>query len=212
MNYKYLTRRSPGLSRWRLCALALCALAACASAPELNSERIQKRYGSYGVEVLSQSEELRVANLFSRDADGATCRTLAITRFEATAAQDFPAAHAAIRAGASIGATLQQHGWQVRKLTRHVGPFVAPEDARLLEDAMRLESPPPLALHVYLLQAAKAGDVRPYATIIELHHPDYWSPAALVRQYADAPRRALPPAGVVEVEELTARIARGVFM
>ena len=88
---------------------------ACAGVSELNSERIRRLYGSYGVEILAQNETLRVTNLYSQADDVTTCRTLAIVRFAPGAERHFPHAHAAIRAGASLGETLAKRGWQLEK-------------------------------------------------------------------------------------------------
>lgn len=51
------------------------------SAAQLNSERIEQRFGSYGIEVLSSDDALRVANLYSTEVDHGVCRTFAVTRF-----------------------------------------------------------------------------------------------------------------------------------
>ena len=192
---------------------ALVIAAACAATAELNSERIERLYGNYHVDVLSQTAALRVSNLFSTGANGSTCRTLAIVRFAPGAAQDFSSAHATILRGASIGATLQATGWTVRKVTRHIGEFDVPTDASLLRRLMRLTTHPPLTRHVYVLQAARDGEPpMPYATIIEVHHPDYWSTAALAAHYAGSPFAPLEPEALAEIEQLTARAARGAFM
>ena len=71
----------------------------------LNSERIAAAFGSYGVEVLEQDEQVRVSNLYS----GAAGRQdLPDVRDRAlSAAPSIPrvsAEHAAIVAGGSIGA------------------------------------------------------------------------------------------------------------
>ena len=45
--------------------------------PTLNSDAIKATFGSYGVEVISQGESTRVANLYSLSGDAKICRTLA---------------------------------------------------------------------------------------------------------------------------------------
>ena len=47
----------------------------------MNSDAIKATFGSYGVEVISQSESTRVANLYSLSGDAKICRTLAVTEF-----------------------------------------------------------------------------------------------------------------------------------
>ena len=44
----------------------------------LNSERIEQRFGSYGITVLEQSDLTRVSNLYTLEEERETCRTFAI--------------------------------------------------------------------------------------------------------------------------------------
>src|SRR5688572_8293898 len=81
----------------------------------LNSERIAAAFGSYGVEVLEQDDQVRVSSLFSLAADEKTCRTFAVVRYPPRLDSAVSAEHAAIVAGGSIGAVFTAHGWEVRK-------------------------------------------------------------------------------------------------
>lgn len=185
-----------------LALAAILSLAAWAvHGEELNSERIERRFGSYGVAVLEQSADLRLANLFSVEDGRRVCRTFAIVRF----GQALPAAiaepHRAILAGGSIGAVLEQHGWQITKTPVHVGEYTAQADARRLAELMRIALPASLAMHVYRLSAARDGTSVDYATIVELHHPDYLTLEALERLYA-APRSSPPPSELTRLGEL----------
>ena len=47
----------------------------------LNSERIEARYGSYGIEVLESDTRIRESNLFSEHAGGRVTRTFAIVQY-----------------------------------------------------------------------------------------------------------------------------------
>ena len=80
--------RSPGLSWWTHLYIGAIALALAGQTPGqpagrelLNSERIAAAFGSYGVEVLEQDEQVRVSNLFSGAGQDKTCRTFAIVRY-----------------------------------------------------------------------------------------------------------------------------------
>jgi hypothetical protein len=167
------TLRSP-LSAWwaPLVLLALAAAQSVAQAPRevLNSERIAAKFGSYGVQVLSQDDRLRVSNLFSGDADHRICRTFALVRYAPRIDPVLAAPHAAIVAGGSIGAVFTAEGWEVRKTHLHYGE--TPASARLAE-LMDIDAGTPLAEHVYVLDVAKEGRVIEYAALVEIHHPDY---------------------------------------
>lgn len=168
-----------------LLVLGGCIGAATATAPPLlNSERIEARFGSYGVSVLGQSGDRRDTCLYSDDAGIRTCRTLAIVLFEPEGPDELSGPLQAIRAGASLGATLVSAGWSVTKVTRHIGSRFAsaPGDARLARH-FRIGLPATLALHIYDLRASRAGISYPVARLLELHHPDYLSITDLERIY-----------------------------
>lgn len=193
--------------------LAITGLIACAPQIELNSERIERRFGSYGVEVLSQTDSLRVANLYSGSGPDRACRTLAIVRFADDASSVFAAAHSAIRAGGSIGATLQAQGWRVEKTTRHIGLYTPTREASGFIERMGLSSPAAIAMHVYELRGFRPGvGSASYATIIELHHPEHWVVGDLEAQYRGAPQVPLTAEELDEVRRLTTRAVSDVFM
>ncbi|HZF31938.1 MAG TPA: hypothetical protein VE907_22665 [Gammaproteobacteria bacterium] len=142
----------------------------------LNSERIEQKFGSYGIAVLHSDARLRVANLFNRtrsaagDAEQQTCRTFAVTRYPDDVAAAFAAEHREIVAGGSIGAVFAAHGWRVTKTHLYYGETDAsPRVAEL----MRVAAGTPLALDAYVLEIAKDGAAFQYASIVEIHHPDY---------------------------------------
>jgi len=181
-----------GLLRVVQLSLAVTALAAIGADPALaqraerellNSERIAEEFGSYGVEVLEQSDGLRISNLYSAEADLRTCRTFAIVRYPSNVDPVVANEHAAILAGGSIGATFAEHGWEVRKTHLFFGEQEA--SARLAE-LMRIARGTRLARHIYVLDVAKGDQVIEYAALIEIHHPDYLTLADLVRIYGPA--------------------------
>ena len=138
----------------------------------LNSERIGERFGCSGIEILSEKDGLRKANLYSVEGDEQVCRTYALVR-TLDAAPEIVAEHAAIGSGQSIGATFRDGGWKVAKHTMLIGTLepsdVSPDVAML----MQLSTTDSIAIHVYELQVERQSCHIRYATIVELHHPDH---------------------------------------
>jgi hypothetical protein len=150
---------------------ALTAPAADASTRELlNSERIERTFGSYGIEVLKSDATIRVSNLYSLEHGQRICRTFAVVRYPAVVDPEFAAEHAAIVAGRSIGTTFAARGWTVVKTHRYFGEVDAtPRLAALMGGVTE----PRLAVHVYDLEILKDGARFHYAALAEVHHPDY---------------------------------------
>ena len=172
----------------------LLILAGCGSQatgppePVLNSERIASVFGSYGVELLTQSAVERASCLYSVSAQQRTCRTLAVVMFAADADERLPGPMQRIRAGASLGATLQAAGWTVAKRNRWLADYdVDPTATPVVAGLLRLQRPERLALHVYDLDAVRSARRLQIATVIELHHPDYLDSADLRRIYRNLP-------------------------
>jgi len=164
--------------------IVILSLSSCASDRLLNSERIEQRYGNYGIEVLRADAGTRISNLYS-EADGIrTMRTLAVVHFAEPMDPRLAAPHAEIAAGASIGATLERWGWRVSKKTLEICRSVPPVAVGYLA-AMRIPGHPPLAVHRYRLLVSAGGRPVDYATISEIHHPDYLSLEDLRAIYVD---------------------------
>ncbi len=170
-----------------IATIALLAhLAAFGQAPVrelLNSERIATAFGSYGIEVLEQSDAVRVSNLFSGAGGARTCRTFAIVRYAPRIDTAVSNEHAAIIAGGSIGAVFAAHGWEVRKTHLYYGELAA---SSKLADLMDVAAGTPLAEHVYVLDVVKEGRTIEYAALVEIHHPDYLGVAELGEIYGAA--------------------------
>lgn len=143
--------------------------------PILNSERIEAKFGSYGIEVLEHAP-LRVSMLYSTHGDAKICRTLAIVSFSEPVAEALQPAMTEIKAGASLGATLKDAGWKVGKQYLHIGTI--PAGPRFVELA-QIDRAQPLALSIYRLSASRPGATHEVATLVEIHHPDYITPAQL---------------------------------
>ena len=81
----------------------------------------------------------------------------------------------------------------------------------MLERLMRIQDSSPLAVHVYDLHATRAGVAAPYARIVEVHHPSYWSKEALARSVAASDLEPLTAAESEHLDTLINRIAKGDF-
>jgi hypothetical protein len=149
----------------------------------LNSERIEQKFGSYGVAVLENGAETRVASLFSTDGNVRTCRTFAVSRYPAKVDAAFAVEHAEIVAGGSIGAVFAAHGWTVRKTHLYFGEAQA---WPALAGLMHVAPATTLAEDIYVLEIVKGAAVFEYATIAEIHHPDYLRSADLPALYGRA--------------------------
>lgn len=162
------------------------ALGACGEASEqLNSERIEEQFGNFGIDVISHRDGLRRASLYSTHEDGKITRTYAIVHFDDVPEILLRDEHARILAGASIGATFKSAGWSVKKQTLYIGSLDTGDDVHGIQPLMRLTAAPDLAMHVYRLHINKDQQSIEYATIIELHHPDYLTPARLQTLYGN---------------------------
>lgn len=192
--------------------LAVCAAAAAPAQPAppparelLNSERIEQKFGSYGIAVLSSDARLRVASLFSTAVGGArTCRTFAVTRYPDVIAPPFAAEHREILEGGSIGAVFASRGWRVSKTHLYYGlTGAAPRVAELMGVALGTR----LALDAYVLAIEKDGAAFEYAAIVEIHHPDYLGVADLAAIYGPPNPRGREPllASVLADAEAAAR-------
>jgi len=165
-------------------AVLAAALSACATETVLlNSERIENRFGSYGIDVLASEASLRRSSLYSIDDGSKTCRTYAIVRFVDNPDSSFGAEHAKVLAGNSLGEVFKQNGWHIQKQTMHIGTVQLPA-ATPVSELMHLAEETTLALHVYQLLLARGRQVFEYAMLIEVHHPEYLAESDLLEIYA----------------------------
>ena len=153
-----------------LIGLFLAAHAAGQPADLLNSQRIEQTFGSYGITVLESDAALRVSSLHSTEGDDQVCRTFAVVRYPPVVDPAFAAEHAAILAGGSIGAVFAAAGWRVEKTHAHYGQVAAQGRVAAL---MRIPPGADLAVHDYGFTVIKNEARYRYATIAEIHHPDY---------------------------------------
>lgn len=149
----------------------------------LNSERIANRYGNYGIEVVFQSSDHRISNLYSTDDGTRITRTLAVVIFLQPVSPSIAALHKSVLSGQSLGATFKNNGWHVSKVNLDIETLVVGNDGGKIQGLMGLADEHELALHTYLVRLSRGdpleGEVRQasesidYAVIAELHHPDY---------------------------------------
>jgi hypothetical protein len=154
-------------------------LVSCATAPPLNSERIEQRYGNYGIEVLQSGNNRRLSSLYSVSDAQKTMRTLALVEFTAADDEHLAREHQRILAGESIGAVFKGEGWTIDKISlryclSRLDLQSMPELSR-----MRLGHPATLATRSYVFRVQKDDIKINYATITEIHHPDYLQAADL---------------------------------
>lgn len=160
------------------------ALSACAAQPELlNSDRIKERFGSYGIAVVAADGNVRRSSLYSTDNGRRTSRTHAVVRFVGPSVGELSTTHEKVAAGGSIGSTFRADGWNVVKRTVYIGEIAMHDAAHPIAQRMRLAGPTNLALHAYQLHVEKDPVSLHYATIIELHHPEYLSQDELLDIY-----------------------------
>lgn len=184
-------------------AVLAAVLSACATeSVVLNSDRIERRFGSYGIEVLASEAGLRRSNLFSLEGNTATCRTYAVVQFVEQLDERYDDAHARVLAGNSIGQTFREDGWEVRKNTVHIGTVRLPDRPTEIASLMRLAGPRDLALHVYRLGLAREDVLLEYATILEVHHPDYLTAGELRELFEHDGARSLPAEDIAQLTSL----------
>lgn len=176
---------------------------ACEAEPALlNSERIEQRFGSYGITVLPGETGLRRSSVYSLHGQERVCRTYAVVRFAAQPDDGYSEEHAKILAGNSIGAIFRSHGWDIHKQTLYIGSLPLPNLHAPIARLMQLSDEYELALHVYQLLLVRREQVFEYATIIETHHPAYLSENDLFKLYEHDKSTALSSESVADLTAL----------
>jgi len=138
-----------------------------------NSERIRQRFGGYGIEVLESGTDIRVSSLYSIDDGLRTNRTFAVVAYPAEIEPVFQKEHDEIMNGQSIGIVFEKNGWVIDKRHQYFGKMQASSDySRVfsISDGMNASQP---AIHVYSLFVKKNDAEYQYASIAEVHHPEY---------------------------------------
>lgn len=192
-------------------SLSLLALVACTAATPLNSERIAATFGSYEVRVLDATAERRISSLESVEDGRPVTRTLAIVTFEPGAASAITDLHARIVDGASIGATFRDAGWDIDKPLLGIDEVRIPQSSLAMATLMNVSLPITAGLHAYQFNIRKDDVSVHYATIVEVHHPDYLSVADLERIYGQTTQLAATARfkqdALAAMERLASRLA-----
>jgi hypothetical protein len=174
-----LTFKSCAATAALFATIALCH-AGWAVEPLLNSERILQRFGSYGVEVLDADDTRRVSNLHSMDSSAERiCRTYAVVEFDQPVDSRLLAEHERVVSGESIGTVFSDAGWTIQKETLFIGDSDASGYEDKLGKLMRIDIEQSLATHRYRFIVSRNEQRIEYATITEVHHPDYLDTAQL---------------------------------
>jgi hypothetical protein len=112
-------------------------------------------------------------------------RTLALVEFSAADVAEIAVEHRRILAGGSIGAVFKEAGWTIDKISSHY--CWSNSSLQSMPDLQRMNIPFPatLATHTYVFNVQKEASSINYATITEIHHPDYLQAADLTNEYLE---------------------------
>jgi len=160
----------------------------------LNSERIKQEFGSFGIDVLECGTERRVSSLYSLTDGHKVCRTHAVVEFNPAALSALQAEHARVLSGESIGAVFKSRGWTINKRHTRLGSVMLNSNDSVIARSMQVEPPLEVALHSYIFEVRRDALALEYATITELHHPNYLTRADVRAIYGETdtphPRQA----------------------
>ena len=138
-----------------------------------NSDRIRLKFGNYGIEVVENDLRIRVSKLFSTDAGVKTNRTFAVVMYPAVIETAFREEHKAIIDGQSIGIVFKENGWFIDKRHQYIGELEPLSDFSGVHSVFGDIGEVRPVIHVYSLFIKKGNDEFHYASIAEVHHPDY---------------------------------------
>jgi hypothetical protein len=138
-----------------------------------NSDRIRLKFGNYGIEIVENGDRIRVSNLFSTAAGVKTNRTFAVVMYPAVIEPAFSKEHEAIIGGQSIGIVFKENGWLIDKHHQYIGELEAFSDMSAVQAVFGDIGEVRPVIHVYSLMIKKNNAQFHYASIAEVHHPDY---------------------------------------
>lgn len=139
----------------------------------VNSDRIRLKYGAYDIEIIENDSCIRVSKLYSIDDGVKTIRTFAVVAYPNIIEPAFQKEHDAIMNGQSIGIVFKNNGWSIDKRHQYFGKIEAPADYSGIYPADGEMNTTPPAIHVYSLFVEKENTRFQYASIAEVHHPEY---------------------------------------
>ena len=138
-----------------------------------NSDRIRLKFGSYGIEIVENGARIRVSNLYSTNDGVKTNRTFAVVMYPGVIEPAFAKEHDAIINGQSIGIVFKEHGWRIEKHHQYVGELDVGRDFSAIHAVFGDIGEVRPVIHVYSLLIKKDNAQFHYASIAEVHHPDY---------------------------------------
>ena len=138
-----------------------------------NSDRIRLKFGNYGIDIVENGLRIRVSNLFSTTAGEKTNRTFAVVMYPAVIEPEFRNEHEAIIDGQSIGIVFKENGWLIDKRHQFIGELEALSDYTAVHSLFGDIGEVHPVIHVYSLIIKKGDAEFHYASIAEVHHPEY---------------------------------------
>jgi len=141
--------------------------------PLRNSDRIQGKFGSYGIDILENGPAIRVSNLYSTENGVKTNRTFAVVAYPGFIEPAFKKEHEAIIGGQSIGLVFEHNGWVIDKKHQYFGEIEVANDLSATYSPFNGIGTNSPAIHIYSLVISKDDFRFEYALIAEVHHPEY---------------------------------------
>jgi len=138
-----------------------------------NSDRIRLKFGNYGIGIVENGLRIRVSNLYSTEDGVKTNRTFAVVMLPEIIEPAFCKEHDAIINGQSIGIVFKANGWQIEKRHQYIGELDVGPDFSAVHSVFGDIGETRPVIHVYSLLIKKDNVQYPYASIAEVHHPDY---------------------------------------
>jgi len=138
-----------------------------------NSDRIRLKFGDYGIEIVENEVRIRVSKLYSTTDGVRTNRTFAVVMYPEVIEPAFGKEHEAIIGGQSIGIVFRENGWQIEKHHQYIGELEIGSDFSAVHSVFGDIGEVRPVIHVYSLLIKKDNAQFHYASIAEVHHPDY---------------------------------------
>ncbi|MCG8373770.1 MAG: hypothetical protein MI700_09565 [Balneolales bacterium] len=139
----------------------------------LNSERIEMKFGSFGIDVLLSDSLIRVSNLYSIEGEEKISRTFAVVMYSANLPEELLYEHSKILSGGSIGEVFKEGGWNITKSSIYFGEIEEKEVLEPVYGLMGIAEHEELAVYMYDFLVTKDLVTFKYVTIAELYNPEY---------------------------------------
>jgi hypothetical protein len=156
----------------------------------LNSERIEQRFGSFGIAVIASDGSKRIANLYSLEGGRPVCRTWATVQFPDDIDARVASEHSLVLDGQPMGAVFKAHGWRISKRNLRIGSRRFDRSDDRMVRSMQIHESATVAYHSYVFSVSKGTTALDYAVITETHHPDYLSRSDLEEIYGEVAETA----------------------